>query len=84
MSNRIVSRRPLVLILAWVLSLVGAGVAGAALTQRGDDPKVISGSDFGFLVERIGRNDAPIGRLVVRVNGKWVDPEIAPAMRMAK
>jgi hypothetical protein len=79
-----VSRRPVVLVLAWVLSLVGAGVAGAALTQRGDEPRVISGSDFGFLVERIGRNDAPIGRLVVRVDGKWVDPEIAPAMRMAK
>jgi hypothetical protein len=79
-----VSRRPVVLVLAWVLSLVGAGVAGAALTQRGDEPRVISGSDFGFLVERIGRNDAPIGRLVVRVDGKWVNPEIAPAMRMAK
>ncbi|MBA3639248.1 MAG: hypothetical protein M3541_00550 [Acidobacteriota bacterium] len=83
MSNRTV-RRPLVLVLAWVLSLVGAGVAGAALTQRDHEPKVISGSDFGFMVERIGRNDAPIGRLVVRVNGKWVDPEIAPAMRLAK
>ncbi len=83
MSNRTV-RRPLVLVLAWVLSLVGAGVAGAALTQRDHEPKVISGADFGFMVERIGRNDAPIGRLVVRVNGKWVDPEIAPAMRMAK
>lgn len=83
MSNRAV-RRPWVLVLAWVLSLVGAGVAGAALTQRDQEPKVITGSDFGFMVERIGRNDAPIGRLVVRVNGKWVDPEIAPAMRMAK
>ena len=84
MSNRLGLRRPLVLVLVWVLSLVGAGVAGAALTQRGEDPKVISGSDFGFLVERVGRDGAPIGRVVVRVEGKWVDPQIAPAMRMAK
>ena len=84
MSNQLASRRPLVLVLVWILSLVGAGVAGAALTQRGDDPKVISGSDFGFMVERIGRDGVPIGRLVVRVDGKWVDPQVAPAMRMAK
>lgn len=35
-------------------------------------PDVISGSDFGFRVERRQRNRV-VGRLVVRVNGEWIE-----------
>ena len=39
-------------------------------------PIVLSGSDIGFRVD--GRKgDSPVGRLVVRVNGQWVDAEIS-------
>ena len=85
MSSQLLSRRPLILVLVWVLSLVGAGVAGAALTQRGGgDPKVISGSDFGFMVENVERDGTPIGRFVVRVDGKWVTPHASGMVRRVK
>ena len=36
------------------------------------DPRVISGPDFGFRVER-QQGETLLGTLVVRVNGQWVD-----------
>jgi hypothetical protein len=60
---------------AWLLSLVAVG---AMAQSRGvtplAPPMVVSGTDLGFRVE--GRNGAtPVGRLVIRVNGQWVDVE---------
>lgn len=39
-------------------------------------PTVISGSDIGFRVDSF-KGTTPVGRLVVRVNGDWVEPEFA-------
>jgi hypothetical protein len=36
-------------------------------------PTVLSGGDIGFRVEAL-RGGSPIGRLVVRWNGQWVEP----------
>ena len=45
--------------------------------QRGSQAADIkSGSDIGFRVDRMERNRA-MGRLVVRVNGQWVDAEFS-------
>ena len=38
-------------------------------------PQVISGSDLGFRVES-NRDNVPVGRLVVRINGRWVDAQV--------
>jgi hypothetical protein len=38
---------------------------------------VISGSDLGFRVERQERDGTPVGRLVVRINGQWVEAGFA-------
>lgn len=38
-------------------------------------PQVISGSDLGFRVES-NRDGVPVGRLVVRINGRWVDAQV--------
>jgi hypothetical protein len=37
------------------------------------DDRIISGSDLGFRVEGTGRAGEPTGRLVVRINGNWVE-----------
>jgi hypothetical protein len=38
-------------------------------------PTVISGADFGFRVEG-NRSGTPVGRLVVKMNGQWVEAEL--------
>lgn len=58
----------------WVASLVAVGAW--AQTSGPSEPKVMSGSDLGFRVERLDRG-TPIRRLVVRVNGQWVDAGFA-------
>ena len=40
-------------------------------------PRVMTGSDIGFRVEGL-RGDTPVGRIVVRVNDRWVEAELAP------
>jgi hypothetical protein len=37
-------------------------------------PTIVSGNDIGFLIERTD-GGIPVGRLVVRVDGRWVDAE---------
>jgi hypothetical protein len=68
----------------WALSLVVAGMlsATAQVPSRGTEPgafllnspTVLSGDDVGFRLERV-RDGVPIGRVVIRVDGRWVEPE---------
>jgi hypothetical protein len=69
------------LVILWALSLVVAGVmSSAAQAQRGtpgvnlltESPKVVSGNDVGFRIERT-QDGIPVGRVVIRVDGRWVD-----------
>lgn len=77
------------------LIMVGLLVAGALLVgvrvgaqadrvQTPMVPIVLAGPDVGFRVD--GLNGAtPIGRLVVRVKGKWVEAQIGgPRLQPAK
>ena len=64
--------RPFVLA-AIVAALLGAaawGYAQGAGSPQALGPRVLSGSDIGF--EVVGqRKGKPVGRLVVRIDGKW-------------
>ncbi len=65
-------------------SLVGAGgvVAGESLAAgQSNEPRVLSGSDLGFRVEGTARDGAPIGAIVVRIDGKWVSPQFQSGLR---
>ena len=44
-------------------------------------PTVISGNDIGFRVEGLRGGTTPVGRLVIRVNGQWVVPEVSEAVQ---
>jgi hypothetical protein len=68
------SRRAwLVVVLASLLS----GVSGALLAQPEvptiNEPAVLSGADLGFRVDSYERGK-PVGTLVVRLKGRWVEP----------
>jgi hypothetical protein len=74
------------LALLWALSLVVvAAMTAAAQGQRGqlgfdiltEGPTVVSGNDVGFRIERT-QEGIPIGKVVVRINGRWVDTSVAP------
>jgi hypothetical protein len=67
----------------WLLSLVVVGTVSSSAQQTRpnqrpgfnlvtETPIVISGNDVGFRIERT-QDDIPIGKVVVRVNGVWVD-----------
>ena len=89
MDGRLVSRRAL------FASLIGAGAAGAAAAQEiqkpqilkpgpggiAMKPQILSGSDIGFRVEGVRRGGTRVGALVVRVDGEWVEAELALTLR---
>jgi hypothetical protein len=58
----------------WALSLIIAGALGlsAQALFLTENQHVVSGADVGFRIERT-QNGIPIGRLVIRVDGRWVD-----------
>ena len=63
---------------AFVLGLTFNTGATWAVAQgsRVDPPDVLSGGDIGFRVEG-HKGVTPVGTLVVRIDGKWVEPEFA-------
>jgi hypothetical protein len=72
--------------------LVAAGMLAGALTTGGSHVRaqvplqppltpaptlvVLSGGDIGFRVDGV-RGNLPVGRFVVRVDGRWVEPELS-------
>src|SRR3954464_2297840 len=72
------------LVVLWVLSLgiVGVSTAGAQAPPRPrmpeafllDSPTILTGDDVGFRLEHM-RDRLPVGRVVVRVDGRWVEPQ---------
>ena len=74
-------RTRLGLLVLWVSSLVAVSLWGSAQSRHviPESPVVRSGSDLGFHVE--GRQgSARVGRLVVRIDGQWVEAVAAPGV----
>jgi hypothetical protein len=63
----------------WVVSLfLVASVVKAQVFEPPralPEPLVVSGPDFGFRIES-EQGGVPVGKLVVRVNGKWIEARI--------
>ena len=65
----------------WVASLFVAGKVATAQARgfvRLPEPKVLSGADLGFRVDGM-YGEMPAGTVVIRVNGKWIQPVAAPS-----
>lgn len=71
-----------VLVVAWLFSLVAAvAIAQSRGVTPLPDPVMVSGADIAFRVE--GRQgNTPVGRLVIRFNGRWVEPTSVPQPTM--
>ena len=59
-----------------VIVAATAWVTAQVVEVKPVPPRVMTGADVGFRVEGI-RGNTPVGTLVVRVNGEWVETEIA-------
>ena len=70
-------RGRIVMVVMWLASLVAVGAWAQAQSQS--EAKVVSGADLGFRIERQERG-VPVGRLVVRINGQWVEAGFAPGI----
>lgn len=71
-------------IIAAALVTLGSGVRAQVQIQPppvpAPGPTMLSGSDIGFPVER-RKGDVPVGRLVVRVDGRWIEPEFSAGVQ---
>ena len=69
---------------AWIVTLVGLVVAVLGVWASAQAPEqapvVISGGDIGFQVES-RQGGIPVGRLVVRVDGRWVEAQFSTGVR---
>jgi hypothetical protein len=66
----------------WLLSLIVVAVLASTITAQIDrtQPRVVSGADLGVRIDGTDhRSGRPVGVLVVRVNGEWV--EVASEMK---
>jgi hypothetical protein len=74
------------LAVVWTLFLLVVGAASFSAQGRGavprlgeslitESPTVISGNDIGFRMERT-QDGIAVGKLVVRVDGRWVDTDM--------
>ncbi len=78
-------RARLILVVAWIVSLVGVGAwAGGQVSPRiipapravPPSPMVIAGWDLGFRVDSEG-GGVKRGTLVIRVDGAWVEVQFS-------
>jgi len=78
-------------VIVWAIFILAAGMWGYAqaptpqleLHVQGpptEPPTIIAGTDLGFRIDR-HRGNTPIGRIVIRVNGEWVEVEDAMAVK---
>jgi hypothetical protein len=62
------------------LLAVGAWVYGQTFESQPVTPTVVSGADIGFRIEGV-KGDTPVGTLVIRVNGQWVEPDFGSGVQ---
>jgi hypothetical protein len=75
------SGRMVALLAVWLMSLAVAGMWGHATAQQTEDAStIVFGDDIGFRIAGAAGSGARQGRLMVRIDGKWVDAELMPTM----
>jgi len=59
-------------LILWFASILAVGVIVSAQARPRSTDEVIPGADIGFRPDR-WNGDTPVGTLVVRINGQWVE-----------
>jgi hypothetical protein len=74
-------RSVVIVAVLWVLSLFAVGSIVRAQVYRVNpvaEPRIVAGPDFGIRVEG-ERNGVPVGLLVIRIDGEWVEVQVGSA-----
>ena len=70
--------RPILALLIVVVVVLAVTLAAAQnVMVEKVTPRVMTGEDVGFRVEGLREGSTPVGRIVVRINGRWVEAELA-------
>jgi hypothetical protein len=64
-----------------VIVAATAWLTAQALVVNPVTPVVIMGPDVGFRVEGVRGGSTPVGKLVVKVGGTWVEAELSGSVR---
>jgi hypothetical protein len=67
------------LVVVWTLSMIAAAKIATAQAPEmvpSAIPIVVSGNDLGFRIDG-QRGQTPVGRIVVRIDGQWVEAELS-------
>ena len=76
-----VSIRRLIVECCLGIALLAVGTwAYAQVRTQAVTPTVISGDDLGFRIEGT-KGDTPVGTLVIRINGEWVEPDFGSGVQ---
>ena len=75
-------RQRISIAILWTASIVavGAWARAQAPAPSGPAPTIVSGNDLGFRIDS-RKGSTPVGTLVIRVNGQWVEPDFAVGMK---
>ena len=69
----------------WLASLIFVSFGAFAAAQtRLPEPRILSGNDIGFQVERTDVNGKPIGKWMLRFNGQWTELGTQPTVHPLK
>jgi hypothetical protein len=69
--------------LALALALGAVTLAQPRSGPPAPAPNVVSGADIGFRIDGFD-GPQPVGTLVVKVNGRWVEPKTPPGLQLLK
>lgn len=63
-------------LVALILGVATAWATAQSVFVEPVTPRVVTGSDVGFCVEGLRGGSTPVGTIVIRVNGEWVQAEV--------
>jgi hypothetical protein len=74
-------RSRIILTILWLSSLVAVAVWAQERVHITGPPRMLSGSDIAFRIDRMDVEGTPVGSLLVKIDGKWVEPAFTPRMK---
>ncbi len=79
-------RTRIALVVVWMLSLLAVGTLASGqflALQPLPEPVIVSGDDIGFRLEGL-LADTPVGRLVIRIDGEWIETQATAKLQLAR
>lgn len=73
--------KKIILALLWSASLVAVGAWAQERVTVTGPPRMLFGNDIAFRIDRMDVEGKPVGSLLVKIDGKWVEPTFSPSVK---